>query len=89
MKDKVSQFFPRTRSVQPGMATGMSGWTVGQDGTSETQFLRTWFEFDSQLHRNKQSGRVNWGAIMGLLLVLGISGGAWTGVGYLIAHFAR
>ena len=35
------------------------------------------------------SGRSSWGLALGILMVVGVSGGFWTGVGLLIAHFAK
>jgi hypothetical protein len=46
-------------------------------------FLQSWLEDDSS-GENKSQGKLNWGAISGLVLSLGISAGFWAGVVLLV-----
>jgi len=54
---------------------------------SETQFLKSWFEFESKLH--ERTGKLKNGPFLGLLVVVGVSVGFWTGIGFLVAHLVR
>lgn len=58
-------------------------------GLSDVKFLRSWLTYDSELDEGKPRGRVNWIAVLGMLLVLGISAGFWTGLGLLISHVRK
>ena len=58
------------------------------DDSSEAQFLRSWFEFESKTENGAAAGRKA-GLFLGLLVILGISGGFWTGIGLLVAHLVR
>jgi len=48
-------------------------------------FLQCWFEYDSKLDEPAPRGRVNWNAVLGIVLVGGISAGFWAGVGWMVA----
>ena len=50
---------------------------------SSTAFLQSWLFYDSD---GNPRSRVNWHAVLGLLLVTGVSAGFWTGVGFAIAQ---
>jgi len=55
------------------------------EGPSQTEFLRCWFEYDSQFDEPVPSGRINWNAVLGIVLVVGISAGFWAGVGWMVS----
>jgi len=59
--------------------------STSPEGSSEMQFLRCWFEYDSQFDEAVPSGRINWNAVLGIVLVVGISGGFWAGVGWMVS----
>jgi uncharacterized membrane protein len=54
----------------------------------DMQFLRSWFELDSEVSQVRPSSRnrVNWNLVMGLAVMGVVSGGFWAGVGLLIAQ---
>ena len=56
----------------------------------DMQFLRSWFELDSEVSQVRQSSRdrINWNAVMGLAVIAGVSGGFWAGLGLLIARLS-
>lgn len=51
---------------------------------SNTAFLQSWLFYDSE--NGSSWSRINWYAVVGLLLVTGISAGFWTGVGFALAQ---
>lgn len=58
-----------TRSTQP-------------DKFGDMEFWRSWIEFDGEA-RPRSNSRVNWNALLGLALTVGISAGFWTGAAAL------
>jgi hypothetical protein len=61
-------------------------WSASPEKFRDMQFLRSWLEFDSELDDTRPRARVNWNAVLGLMVVVGVSAGFWTGVGFLIAN---
>ena len=53
------------------------------------QFWRSWVEFDSEEADEKKSPKLNWSAVLGLMVVVAISACFWAGLGLLIARVVR
>lgn len=83
MSKKASKLFPvaRTNDAELAKAPPLPV------SSPETNFLRAWFEYDSGLGNPEHRHR--WGTLLGVVMVVGISGGFWTGVGLLIARLLR
>jgi hypothetical protein len=64
--------------MQPGSASA-------QD-FANFQLWRSWLEFDSELDDKWPRSRVNWYAVLGFAVTLGVSAAFWTGVGVLVAQ---
>ncbi len=76
------------RSSPPASTRGISVRSVIQPPpviSVENSFLQSWFEEDSKLDQPGSPGRINWNAVLGLVLVCGISAGFWAGVGWMVA----
>jgi hypothetical protein len=54
----------------------------------DVQLLRTWLEYDSDAGETG-AGRLNWTAVLGLMLVVGISAGFWTGAVLIAQHIRK
>ncbi|HLV88832.1 MAG TPA: hypothetical protein VKV39_17735 [Candidatus Sulfotelmatobacter sp.] len=82
MSEKVSKLLPLARRTKAESAAPPL-----PENSPETHFLRAWFEYDSGFGNPEQ--RRKWGTLLGLVMVLGISGGFWTGIGLLIARLLK
>jgi hypothetical protein len=63
-------------------------WSTPSGYSPEISFFQSWFEDDSQPDRHNE-GKINWGALSGLALSVGVSVSFWAGVGVLITRLAR
>jgi cell division protein FtsW (lipid II flippase) len=53
-------------------------------------FLSSWLDDDdSEGHANRPLRRINWGAISGMGLSLGVSAGFWIGLGLVIERIVK
>jgi hypothetical protein len=52
----------------------------------DMQFWRSWLELDSEIEQTAKPSRVNWNAVLGVAVTLGISAAFWTGVGVAVAQ---
>ncbi|HTW30427.1 MAG TPA: hypothetical protein VMD76_02040 [Candidatus Sulfotelmatobacter sp.] len=55
-------------------------WTTSSPYANDGGFLQSWFEDNS----NPAARGVNWGAVSGMVLSVGLSAAFWTGVGLAI-----
>jgi hypothetical protein len=62
-------------------------WSIPPESFQNTQFLRSWFEYDSEMRKTRPHSGVNWQLIFGILLLLGISVGFWAGAAWLVARY--
>jgi hypothetical protein len=88
MSYRVSQPSPLTSTGTQLRIAIQTPWSVPVD-LSDTTFLRSWLVYDSQMDDVGPRGRINWNVALGMLLVLSISAGFWTGVGLLIAKLLK
>jgi len=61
--------------------------STAPDSSAGIQFLRSWFEYDAKLDEPAPRSRINWNAVLGIVLVGGISATFWAGVGWMVAAF--
>ena len=61
--------------------------STSPENSSRIQFLRSWFEYKAKLDETVPPGRINWNAVLGIVLVCGISASFWAGVGWMVAAF--
>src|SRR5579862_1907111 len=92
MDDRVIQPFPQAGTGRTVMQIIMrfgvqSPWSVVPAGLRDMHFLRTWLEYDSQVDKAPSGKGMNWYAVLGLMLVVGVSAGFWTSVGLIVTHF--
>jgi hypothetical protein len=88
VNDRFPRLFPhivarnrRQRASEPRTPT--------TDGTSESQLLRTWVEYDPEFDEDSFGHPLNRWTILGIAIVIATSGAFWTGMGLLINHFLR
>ena len=72
-------------------------WSAVPEDFQNTQFLRSWFEYDSSepdsprydpdASKNRPRTGINWNLILGIGLVIGTSVGFWVGAVWLVARF--
>jgi len=90
MSYKSVQLFPPSSTHENNIRIAIRGpWSAPPAGLRDFQFLRSWLEYDSELDVGKRRGRINWGALLGLVVTAGISASFWTGVGLMVAHWWR
>jgi hypothetical protein len=86
MPDKV-QPLPQAGTGRATMKFGVrSPWNNSPGSLRDARFLRTWFEYDSEMQEARTQKGINWSVILGMALVITVSAGFWTGVGVLTAH---
>jgi len=85
---KLLQFPPQPSTRVIRMTAVPAHWVASEGYTVDGGFLHSWLE-DEDAYSGRPPRKLNWGAISGLVLSLGISGAFWMGVGSLIAHFVR
>jgi hypothetical protein len=75
---------PLEAQSTPGTSQGaVLPWRAPGKSLSDLHFLRSWIE--SKAEKTTGSRRaIKWNKVLGLLLVLGVSGGFWVGVGLLL-----
>lgn len=84
MSEKTARIFPLVGGRTPSDSDRNSS-NSSAPGIADAQFLRTWFEYDSETHRR----RFNPGAILGLVIVGTLSAGFWTAIGLLASRLLR
>jgi hypothetical protein len=86
MSYKVLQLFPlSTRGTR--MRISIRGpWSAPLTHSQDTEFLRTWLTYDSELDEECAPQQLNWNVILGMVLVFGVSASFWTGVGMAVAE---
>jgi hypothetical protein len=65
-----------------------SPWSTPPSDAGDVHFLRTWLTYDSGSDE-RSSNRVNWNAVLGMLLVFTVSAGFWSGVGLAVSEILR
>jgi hypothetical protein len=88
MSYRVSQLSPQASTQGTSVRIAIRGpWSHPPESCRDVQLWRSWLEFDSEDGEGGNPRRVNWNAVLGLALMVGISVGVWTGVGLIVAYF--
>jgi hypothetical protein len=85
---KASQLSPQSTNAESLRVVVQSSPKESPDGRHDMHFWRSWLELDSE-GAEKRSSKLNWSALLGLTVVVGVSAGFWAGVGLLIARVLR
>jgi hypothetical protein len=66
-------------------------WSAPLMDSADARFLRSWMVYDSGVGdgRDAATSGLNWNAILGLVVIVGISASFWTGVGITISHLLK
>ena len=84
-----SQLSPQTSTRGIHLRTEVqSPWASPLGSSPDAQFLLSWLEHD-ELDQRIARGRINWGAISGLALTVGVSAISWAGFGWMVSHIWR
>jgi hypothetical protein len=90
MSYRISQLSPQTSTRGSGIRVLVNHEGNSRlDGLRNMQFLRSWFEYDSQAIRAKRGKHLNWNAVWGLGIMVGVSAGFWSGVALVLSRMAR
>ena len=85
---KVSQLSPNAnRSAMRVVVTRPGG--ASTPDFANFQLWRSWLEFDSEVDDNRSRPTINWNALLGLAVTLGISAAFWSGVGIAVAQILK
>lgn len=75
------------------IATARMQISIGHALTSpdldDAEFLRCWHVYDSQLDGAAPRRRINWNAILGVGIVVGVSAGFWAGLALAVAYLVK
>ena len=89
MSYKASQLSPQSTNPECLRVVVQSQPNDSPDGRQDMHFWRSWLEFDSEGANENRSSRLNWSALLGLTVVVGVSAGFWAGIGLLISRLVR
>jgi hypothetical protein len=90
MSYRLSQLSPQASTRVTKMRMAIRGpWSEMPQQFQDVQFWRSWLEFDSDEEELGRARRVNWNALIGMALMVGISASFWTGVGFVAARILR
>ena len=89
MSYRTSQLSPQGTNAECVRVVVQSPPDDSQDGRQDMQFWRSWLEFDSHEGDDKKSPKLNWSALLGLVVVVAVSACFWAGLGVLIARVVR
>ena len=89
MSYRTSQLSPQSTNAECLRVVLQGPPTDSPEGRPDMQFWRSWVEFDSREGNDKKSHKLNWSAVLGLMVVVGISACFWAGLGVLIARVVR
>jgi hypothetical protein len=88
MSNTVSKLFSQAGTGSTArLASACLPWRAPAGSLRDIHFLRSWIELDAQKSPTGSGRRINWGKVLGLMLVVAVSGGFWTGVGLLVVRF--
>lgn len=88
MSYRVMQLSPlSTRSTQVKILIE-GPWSAPFVDSADARFLRSWMVYDSGAGdgRDASAEGFNWNALLGLVVVVGISASFWAGVGITLSH---
>jgi hypothetical protein len=63
-----------------------SPWNAPADNRRNMQFWRSRIEYYPSLDEDRTPSRINWYAVLGIVITFGISAGFWTGIGFAVAN---
>ena len=87
MSQRILRPFPPTGTGRTFSRFGVQSPASAPAGSLEdVHFLRTWFEYDSEVNGAGSRGGINWYTILGMVLVIGVSATFWTCVGLIVAR---
>lgn len=89
MSYRTPQLSPQSTNAECLRVVLQSPPTGSPEGRPDMQFWRSWVEFDSHESDEKKSPKLNWSALLGLMVVVAISACFWAGLGLLIARVVR
>ena len=91
MSYKVLQLSPlSTRSMHLRIMI-QGPWSAPPPDFPDASFLRSWLVYDSGMPFGRDGAAVgfNWNALLGLLLAVGVSAGAWAGIGLSLSRLLK
>jgi hypothetical protein len=88
MSDRVSQPFPQASTGRTILRFGVElPWSIPPASLRDVHFLRSWLEYDSELHEGRTRRGLNWYPIVGMVVTVAVSAAFWTGVGLMVMRF--
>jgi hypothetical protein len=90
MSYRVMQLSPlSTRTAQVKILIE-GPWSAPLMDSADARFLRSWMVYDSGVGGgDAATSGLNWNAILGLVVVVGVCASFWTGVGVTISHLLK
>ena len=88
MSYKEMQLSPlSTRSTQVKILIE-GPWSAPLAQSADARFLRSWMVYDSGVGGGTDAATAgfNWNALLGLVVVVGVSAGFWAGVGLTLSY---
>jgi hypothetical protein len=89
MSYRISQLSPQTSTRKTSIRVLIDDGSTASQNRRNIQWLRSWFEYDSRAREPRSGRRLNWNAMLGLGLMLGISSAFWTGIGLMVSRMVK
>jgi hypothetical protein len=89
MSYRVSQLSPQTSTRKTNIRVLIDDGSIAPESLGNIRWLRSWFEYDARAMEPRSGKRLNWNAMLGLALMLGISSAFWTGVGLMVSRMVK
>jgi hypothetical protein len=87
MSNRAAQLSPQASTRGAGDWFAVQGSRSPRASIRDIRFLRSWLEYDSQVNAARPRKGINWNAVLGVLVIVGVSAGFWTILGLIVAHF--
>ncbi|HUO16847.1 MAG TPA: hypothetical protein VMX38_17825 [Verrucomicrobiae bacterium] len=87
MSYRITQLSPQT-STRVSNIRVLVREDLPPERVKSMQFLRSWFEYDSQAV-SKPGKHLNWNAVLGIGLTVGVSAVFWSAVGLMIDRLVK
>lgn len=87
MSYRISQLSPQKSTGANHLRVIVSGpWGEQPESFRNMQFWRSWVEYNGQVEQSGSGSFVNWNAVLGLVITVGIGAAFWSGVGLLVSQ---
>ncbi len=88
MSYKALQLSPQASTRIIRRIAGQNSWRIASTPL-DMGFLQSWFECEPDPDDDDTRRHINWGAILGLGLSIGVSASCWIGVAWMVERISK